>query len=179
MWPRLQSACLGFCATRVLAPCCCCPGVRIIQSGPDAGGSSTIYTGAISCHVQNIRLHRRLAAAWKAFEGLLLAVPRQHAHTSLAVPRVRRPSASLRSSGDQRPHGPAAAAAGQRPQCLPAPGHRHGQKAPPRGSADARVGGVPQRMPKLNSTRRGSRAADMWPGYLMGLWLSSRYLVKG
>eukprot|EP00955_Chlamydomonas_euryale_P091537 364631-Chlamydomonas_euryale.AAC.20 len=38
------------------------------------------------------------------------------------------PSASL-SSGEQRPHGPAAAAPCQRPQCRPKPDHGHGQKA--------------------------------------------------
>eukprot|EP00955_Chlamydomonas_euryale_P068695 360200-Chlamydomonas_euryale.AAC.1 len=53
------------------------------------------------------------------------------------------PSASLHSAGDQRPHGPAAAAPCQRPQCLLAPDHQHGQQArwhPPPDSSDVRWG---------------------------------------
>eukprot|EP00955_Chlamydomonas_euryale_P085752 364159-Chlamydomonas_euryale.AAC.6 len=57
------------------------------------------------------------------------AAPRQHVHAGHAVPCLRRPSPSLRCAGDQRPHVPAAAAPLQRPQCLSAPGHWHGQKA--------------------------------------------------
>eukprot|EP00955_Chlamydomonas_euryale_P116678 366433-Chlamydomonas_euryale.AAC.10 len=64
----------------------------------------------------------------KWYQTLSITTSRQHAHASHAVPRLRRPSASVRSAGEQRPHGPAAAAP-QRPQCLPAPVHRHGQKA--------------------------------------------------
>eukprot|EP00955_Chlamydomonas_euryale_P043309 352554-Chlamydomonas_euryale.AAC.5 len=54
----------------------------------------------------------------------------KHALAGHARPRLCRLSPSLRCTGDQRPHHrPAAAAARQRPRCLPAPGHRHGQTA--------------------------------------------------
>eukprot|EP00955_Chlamydomonas_euryale_P100254 365271-Chlamydomonas_euryale.AAC.13 len=75
------------------------------------------------------------------------AAPGQHAHAGHAVPRLRRPSPSLRCTRDQRPDGPAATTARQRPQRLPAPDHRHGQAAErhpaPDGSDVLSGGGAP------------------------------------
>eukprot|EP00955_Chlamydomonas_euryale_P064948 359116-Chlamydomonas_euryale.AAC.5 len=72
---------------------------------------------------------------------------RQHVYVGHAVPRLRRPSPSLLCTGDHRHYRPAAAGARQRPQRLPAPGHRHGQAAEwhpaPDGSNVCSGGGAP------------------------------------
>eukprot|EP00955_Chlamydomonas_euryale_P050167 354470-Chlamydomonas_euryale.AAC.35 len=100
--------------------------------------------------------------------------------TSHAVPYLSRPGASLRSAGDQRPHEPAAAAPPRCPQCLcpqclPVPGHRHGQKAEwhsPADSSDVRgSGGAPAHahpqcgeahMPRLMELGGVGRPCSMW-----------------
>eukprot|EP00955_Chlamydomonas_euryale_P080475 363428-Chlamydomonas_euryale.AAC.6 len=73
-----------------------------------------------SCNFTHTHTHTPTAGA---------AATGQHAHTGDAVPCLCRPSPSLRDAGGKRPHRPAAAAPGQRPPCLPAPGRRPGQTA--------------------------------------------------
>eukprot|EP00955_Chlamydomonas_euryale_P095551 364943-Chlamydomonas_euryale.AAC.25 len=87
------------------------------------------------------RRGRPLKTHWAAGTA---APCRELAYGGHAVPRLCRPSASLCSARDQQLHGPAAAVPRQRPQCLLAPGHRHGQITgwhPLPDSSDVRGGG--------------------------------------
>eukprot|EP00955_Chlamydomonas_euryale_P089822 364496-Chlamydomonas_euryale.AAC.6 len=78
------------------------------------------------------------------------------AHEGHAIPRLRRPSPSLRCTGDQRPHRAAAAAACQRPHRLPARVTGMGRRPDGTLHPTARIcvaAGVPRLMHIFNAAR--------------------------